>query len=316
MTGFVVEGGGQVWQLPELLEFSVEYGVGTPCDSFSVCCVWAEDNPTRPGDWWGFYAEEGGERVFTGVVDECEVSLTGRGRRLEVSGRGMAARLLDNEALGQDYDLALWEDIVADHIAAYGVEVLPAGEMPRQERFRVDVGSSAWTVLAQFLRAGGGRPIRFDRWGRLDVSEWEDGAVAVLDGSVPVTGLVLREKRYGALSEVLARDRWAGTVRSVRDEAFLETGGMARRVVTMAGRASAAELEAAGRELLETAARERREVEVTVALPFYAMPGELVELRRGERDSDGVWRVARSTVELDGDGIRTRMILREKDRVR
>ena len=89
-----------------------------------------------------------------------------------------------------------------------------------------------------------------------------------------------------------------------------------RTSVPQRGRASAAELEAAGRELLETAARERREVEVTVALPFYAMPGELVELRRGERDSDGLWRVARSTVELDGDGIRTRMILREKDCVR
>ena len=316
MTGFVVEAGGQVWQLPELLRFQAEYGVGTPCDSFTLLCPWAGDNPTRSGDWCMFYAEEEGERVFTGVVDECEISLSGAGWRLEVSGRGMAARLLDNEALGQDYDLALWESIVSDHIAPLGIEVLPGGDVPRQERFRVDTGSSEWTVVEQFLRAGGGRPIRFDRWGRLDVSPWEDDRVTVVDGTVPVTGLAVREKRYGALSEVLVRDRWAGTVRSVRDENFVRAGGMARRVLTMPGYAGTAEMERSGREQLERAARERREAEVTVALPFYAMPGELVELRRGEKDSDGLWRVARCVVELDGDGVRTRMTLREKDCVR
>jgi len=301
MTGFVTQADGQVWRLPELVSFRLEYGVGTPCDSFTVRCPWAADNTARLGDWCGFYAEEGGERVFTGVVDECELSLSGAGRLLEVSGRGMAARLLDNEAMGQDYELALWESIAADHIVPYGLQVLPAGALPRQERFRVENGSSEWTVVEQFLRAGGGRPIRFDQWGRLDVSVWKDGEAVVVDGGVPVMGLTFREKRYGALSEVLVRERWAGTVRSVRDERFAASGASARRVLTMPGRATAAEMEAAGREQLRRAARERRELELTVARPFYAMPGALVELWRGE-ESDGVWRVWRCAGSWTGTG--------------
>ena len=63
-----------------------------------------------------FTAEHEGERVFTGLVDECEVSTGPRGCLLEVSGRGMAARLLDNEALGQDYLSATQADILRDHV--------------------------------------------------------------------------------------------------------------------------------------------------------------------------------------------------------
>ena len=39
-----------------------------------------------------------------------------------MSGRGMAARLLDNEALSQDYELAAPADILRDHVEPYGIQ--------------------------------------------------------------------------------------------------------------------------------------------------------------------------------------------------
>lgn len=71
--------------------------------------------------------------MFTGVVDECQVEQSGGGSVLELSGRGMAALLLDNEALGEDYGAATMEDILRDHVRPYGIQTaaganLAAGE--------------------------------------------------------------------------------------------------------------------------------------------------------------------------------------------
>ena len=63
----------------------------------------AEDSAARRAvlaDAVRFTAEQDGEVVFTGVVDEAECGWDSGGGRLELSGRGMAALLLDNEALG------------------------------------------------------------------------------------------------------------------------------------------------------------------------------------------------------------------------
>lgn len=47
-----------------------------------------------------------------------------------MAGRGMAARLLDNEALGADYQVATVEDILRDHVAPYGIETVRGAELP------------------------------------------------------------------------------------------------------------------------------------------------------------------------------------------
>lgn len=121
MTAYVTDVDQVRWALPRPVAWRLEYTAGVPCDSFWVRCVWDTGNPTRPERWVRFSAEHEGEQVFAGVVDECEVSISDRGRVLEVSGRGMAALLLDNEALGQDYLVATQMDIIRDHVSPYGI---------------------------------------------------------------------------------------------------------------------------------------------------------------------------------------------------
>ena len=57
--------------LPQVIQWKFQYGLGTPCDSFEVRCLW-EPEEDLLAEAVRFTADEGGQRVFTGLVDECE----------------------------------------------------------------------------------------------------------------------------------------------------------------------------------------------------------------------------------------------------
>ena len=95
MTGYVFTAGGVSTQLPTPVSWIFQYTAGVPCDSFQLRCIWEGENAVQPAEWSTFQALEGGEVKFTGVVDECETVYGAEGSYFEVSGRGMAALLLD-----------------------------------------------------------------------------------------------------------------------------------------------------------------------------------------------------------------------------
>ncbi len=312
MRAFVTDRAGVCWTLPVLTRWRMEYALGTPCDSFSLQCPWEAGSGAEPSRWVGFYAEEQGERVFTGVVDESTVAQSEAGGFLELTGRGMAARLLDNEALPQDYGVATQADLLRDHVTPYGISAV-GGELPPVAGFSVAAGSSEWSVVYEFARYHGGVTPRFDRLGRLVLSGWEDSQEKLLGDAAPVTALVCRDKRYGVLSEVLVRDRYSGAVQRVENDRFRQDGGMARRVITSPGRSSYKTMRYTGRFQLDRAAGERLRVEATVAQPFCAWPGELVRVSRSGWERNGLFRVVASTVGLDRSGLWTRLELAEPD---
>ena len=114
MRGYVTDWRGREWLLPYPTQWELEYTAGVPCDSFTFRCPWEMGGETAPGDWVRFSARYQGEDMFIGVVDECQVTLDQGGCQLEISGRGLAALLLDNEAIGQDYGTATLADILRD----------------------------------------------------------------------------------------------------------------------------------------------------------------------------------------------------------
>ena len=112
MRGYVTDWRGREWLLPYPTQWELEYTAGVPCDSFTFRCPWEMGGETAPGDWVRFSARYQGKDMFNGVVDECQVTLDQGGCQLEISGRGLAALLLDNEAIGQDYGTATLADIL------------------------------------------------------------------------------------------------------------------------------------------------------------------------------------------------------------
>ena len=125
-----------------------------------------------------------------------------------------------------------------------------------------------------------------------------------------MTKICRRDRRYGVLSEILVRDRYSGVVTEVKNDAFRERGGRARRVITMPGRAGRQEMYNAGMEQLRRSRKEWMELEVTIPSPFWAMPGQLVRIERPGGAFNGTFRTAGSTVAADETGYWTRLILR------
>ena len=306
----MTDSGGNRWQLPPLTAWELEYTSGVPCDSFWLRCPWRADSRTAPEQWVKFTAEHRGQVVFTGVVDECRTSVDGRGSLLEVNGRGMAALLLDNEALGQDYGTATQADILRDHVRPYGIETAPGGRLPAVPRFSVKTGSSEWSVLYQFARYHGGVLPRFDRQGRLVLTGFRDDRRLVLGEETPITRLARTDRRYGVLSQVLVRDRYSGAVQRVEDAAFKAEGGRARRIVTMPGRAGYQTMRRTGQFQLERSRADRVRVEAELAgesSAFRAFPGDLVEVKK--QGFSGLYRVRECRVSLDERGFLTRLLL-------
>lgn len=313
MTAYVTDAKQVRWTLPDPVAWRLEYTAGVPCDSFWLRCVWDENNTTKPEEWVSFTAEHEGQRVFTGVVDECEVSVAAQGRLLEASGRGMAALLLDNEALGQDYMTATQEDIIQDHVRPYGISVAGGAKLRPVSQFSVSTGSSEWSVVYDFARYYGGIAPRFDREGRLVLTGWDDKTEWVIDDKTPLISLVRRDTRCGVLSQVLMRDRWSGAVETLTNREFAAAGGRARRVITMPSRSSYKDMRYSGQFQLDKSASGWKRMEVTVAQAFCVWPGDLVTVKRGGLDWNGRYRAVEVTVGMDTGGCWSRIELAPPD---
>lgn len=313
MTGYVTTAAGERFQLPVPLAWEMNYTAGVPCDSFWLRLPWDRGQGGELADWCGFTAQEGGETVFTGVVDECEVTWDGQGCCLEVSGRGMAARLLDNEAAGQDYGVATLEDLLRDHVTPLGIQTAGAENLPAVEQFSVATGSSVWSVLYEFARYHGGVTPRFDREGRLVLEQWNQRETLAVTDATPVTALTWRVRRYGVLSEIWVRDRTRKSVEKVENAAFRASGGCCRRVMTMPGRSSFKSMRYSGQFQLDKSAAGLRRLELTVSIPFYGKPGDLLRVQRSDWEKNGSYRVVEVKVQCDSQGARTVLELAEPD---
>ena len=313
MTAYVTTAAGRTFQLPVPLSWELNYTAGVPSDSFWVRCPWQAGQGTDPAEWVRFSAAEAGETVFSGVVDECEVNQGAEGLRLEVSGRWMAALLLDNEALGQDYGTATLEDILRDHVEPYGIQTEGGAALGPVSRFSVAAGSSEWAVLYEFARYHNGICPRFDREGRLILSPWPDTREIALDDAVPVERLSCRVRRYGVLSQVVVRDRYQNRTETVENPAFQALGGHRRQVVTMPGKSQYQAMRYSGRFQLERSAAEQLWIQAEIPMLFFAQPGDLVRLERSNWGRNGRYRVMEAQVGQDESGGWTRLELAPPD---
>jgi len=306
-------GGGQRLTLPHPVRWEFCYGTGQPCDSFFVRCLWEGGQEKTLSSACRFFADWDGQRVFTGVVDDFACICGRDGLYLEVSGRGMAALLLDNEAMPAQYQLATRNDIVANHVAPYGIRTVGGQKLPMVSGFTVTAGVSEWSVVQEFACYYGGVVPYFDREGNLVLDGHEDGQVLRLDGSVPVTEWDYREERYGVLSQVAVRHRTSGQVQWVSDQDFLDQGGCARRVVSVPNTTGSAAMRYSADYQLKASRRERVRLTVTAAGAFLAWPGQLVDVELGKLGANGRYRVARAEVTCGADGLFTTLVLGEPD---
>lgn len=312
MTGYLLTARGGQIDLPPFTAWKLKRTGSVPCDSFEGTCPWDGGMESAFQSAYRLIVEENGERRFTGVLDEYRLTWGDAGGELQVSGRGMAALLLDNEAEGQDYQVATLADILKNHVEPYGITVEKTGNLPAVPDFSVAAGSSEWQVLDSFARYYGGVEPRFDAWGRLTVAVEENGKLFALDHRNGVTAVAWRDKRYGVYSEVLVRDR--GTVaplttQRVTNNEFLAQGGRCRRVITMPGKSAYQAMRYSGQYQLDRSAAERYRLELTVPGTWLCEPGDRVAVSLAKPAVSGTWRVLETEAVLDAKGPRVTLTL-------
>lgn len=141
---------------------------------------------------------------------------------------------------------------------------------------------------------------------------WEDGAPLVLDGGAPVTRVVRRDQRYGVLSQVTVKDVSGWTRQTVANETFRARGGQCSRVLLLPRKTGYQARRYQAQFQLDRSAAQLQTAEVTVALPFAAWPGDLVDLAGW---GGGSWRVRESKVTLGEGGYETTLVLADPQAV-
>lgn len=315
MTGYIITADHRIWALPALLSWQITYTGGVPCDSFSVTFPYEPEMLDRLHLAAGFTAYENGQVMLRGIVDEHEVFLGSGGLTATVSGRGYAARLLDNESRPLTYEKATLADIVRGHVTPYGVTCGEVAAVTATSTYTVASGSSQWKALEDFCLTYGGFSPRFSREGKLLAApERESSVCRVIDGTVPVLSCTLRDDRYGVLTEVLVIDKTRNTTYTVQNQEMLARGGQCRRVLYTPGQSTWAAMRYTGEYQIARSREDSFSITLQIPGTFSAFPGDLVQLDLQRMGLSGRYRVAEAENDFTASGGATQTLtLKERN---
>jgi len=300
MTGKLYTADHQIYELPPLLSWRVTHTGTVPCDSFSVTFVYQKDMAQVLKMAAGFTAEEGGQVMLRAVVDEYTVDLNSGGLTATVSGRGYAARLLDNESRPITYESATLAEILSNHVTPYGVSCAGAAEVRASSVYTVAAGSSQWKAVESFCLTYGGFSPRFSREGTLLAAPEKEGRTISIGEADPVLACTLREDHYGVLTEVLVIDKTQNKSFSVKNQEMIDKDGQCRRVIYTPGQSTWAAMRYTGEYQIQRSREEEWTAEVTLPGSFLAFPGDRAEVSLERMGLAGTFRVAEAENRFDG----------------
>ena len=314
MIGRVFTSDHHVYDLPALLEWNVTHTGTVPCDSYSVTFLYQKDMAEVLHLAAGFAAIQDGVTMLRGIVDEYVVELGQKGLLATVSGRGYAARLLDNESRPVTYQDATLEEIIRCHVTPYGISTREVARIRAGEPYTVASGISQWKALEDFCQTYGGFSPRFARDGKLlAVPEGKDVRRLSIGDKDPVLNCSLREDHYGVLTEVLVIDKNRNAMYSVKNRDMIERGGQCRRVVYKPGQATWADMRYTGEYQIEQSQKGELEISLTLPGSFLAFPGDIITLDLSKMGLTGTFRVAEAENMFSGkDGATATLTLRER----
>ena len=300
MTGKLYTADHQIFALPPLLSWRVTHTGTVPCDSFSVTFVYQKEMAQALKTAAGFVAEEEGEVMLRAVVDEYTVDLDGNGLTATVSGRGYAARLLDNESRPVTYQQATLAEILANHVQPYGITCRDVAAVRAESVYTVAAGTSQWRAVEGFCRAYGGFVPRFSREGELLAGPEPEGRTLSIGEGGPVLACTLREDHYGVLTEALVIDKTRNQDFSVKNQEMIRKGGQCRRVVYTPGQSTWAAMRYTGEYQIQRSQEDAWTAEVTLPGSFLAFPGDRAALSLERMGLSGTFRVAEAENRFDG----------------
>ena len=314
MTGRIFTADHRIYDLPPLLCWTVTHTGTVPCDSYSVTFLYQPEMAPVLRMAAGFIGFENGQMVARGIVDEFTVEMDGSGITSTLTGRGAAARLLDNESRPVTYEDATLEEIILRHVVPYGVAVREIADVRARGGYTVAAGTSQWKALEGFCRTYGGFTPSFTRSGALVAApERDTGRRLRIGEEDPVLACTWREDHYGVLTEALVIDKTRNVSYSVQNPDMIQKGGQCRRVIYTPGQSTWAAMRYTGQYQIEKSREEELAVEITLPGNFLADPGDWVELQLSRLGLTGTYRVAESeNVYSAREGSTAKLTLKER----
>ena len=293
MTGRIFTADHRIYDLPPLLSWTVTHTGGVPCDSYAITFLYQAEMAAVLPMAAGFIGFADGQLVARGIVDDVTVELDEGGVTATITGRGAAARLLDNESRPVTYQDATLAEIIRCHVTPYGVVTQELADVRASSVYTVAAGTSQWKALENFCRTYGGFIPRFAVNGALLAApERDDGKRLVIGTETPVLSCTWREDHYGVLTEALVIDKTRNVSYSVRNQEMIDKGGQCRRVIYTPGQSTWAAMRYTGQYQIEKSREEERSVTVTLPGNFLAYPGDRVDLNLPRLGLAGTYRVA------------------------
>lgn len=308
MTGYLVDYKDIKYRLPVLTGWDISHGIGTPCDAFEIGFLYDSSMLDMLKDAVRFTAEYDGKTVFRGIVDEFHISAGDGGMTATVSGRGMAAVLLDNEAEAAEYYGASLEFILQRHVYPYGITDVETGGVSKVSLFTVDSGSSQWRVLEDFVWFCSGIRPRFSRTGTLILCE-KQGEYRRIGEGTAILSQTYSDRRYDVISSVTVVNKSLGIKSQVDNTEFIARGGNARRVINVPRLTYYNAMRYTGEYQIARSVEGSRVCEITLASLFAAFPGDIIELAGSPVGVTGKFTVTESRCWADADGAGTRLTL-------
>lgn len=311
MKVWVYNAGGEAWLLPESGQWDISHGFCSPCDSFEL------EFAAQPGMMQELERateikiEHGDRNVFRGRIDEISLAATGAGLRARLSGRGMQALLLDNEAESADYYNADLDFILSRHVRGQGIESIDTGGAAGTAAlFTVESGTSHWGVLEEFARFCCGVRPRFSPEGVLIMDGEGTGDSLCIDSGTPFTEMEYREDRYGVISSIKVKQYSGGGEITVKNSQFAAAGGLCSRVVNVPRKTSYDRMRYTARYRLDRSMEDYRKLFVTLPWAFAAFPGDRVRLNSQALGMEGEFLVVLSRCRGGAGGESTRLEMR------
>ena len=278
MTGCLRLCSGVAVSLPPLLEWSIRQTDGDPCGSFSVCFAFEAAWLPVLKQAVGFTAEDDGRTVFTGLVDDFAVKLDRRGALAEVSGRSMAAVLMDNQVRAAEFVSAQLEDILRLYVKPYGITRIDAAPMGQVANFAVETGYTCWQVLTGFCCHSADIFPRFAPDGTLVLRKNTNPRRVVIEPE-QVHACSYVQNRYGAAARQVMVNTRTGQQQVAENAELRRLGIQCTHVSGMTGGGKLRATWRTAAQRLADSARELRQATVQLTGMADVSPGDAAELR-------------------------------------
>ena len=266
---------GRSIELPALRAWEIVRTDGESCDAISLRTARSLDAATlQRAD--RISVRLGGELVFSGLVDEIELSLSDAGTELSIFGRGYGARLTDNQVPAQTYLRMTTAELVRRYVAPYGINAVTAQTAVLPGYFSVACGNTAMQVVKGFCAHAKLLPPQFDAQGQLLLRSRRQDSGVRFDQSA-VFSAVYRDKRHGVISSQRLTHVRTGTVLSASYPALTARGGRCERYGQYSGVTTPASWRNA-EQRVEDSRSEEYTVELTVADQFPCQPGTTAQV--------------------------------------